>query len=198
MVHYKQTKKLSNRSPEKPKKFNWVGRKPKNKTNILGVSQCQFNKLEKKKRNTCSSPINIWSLSLSIGPCLPPLRGFINTNMGDSGGVWSSFSAVAVATRSRLPGRRLSPALGSFNRMESRMANRRYCGIKSFFFSSSLSIVIPDRVQLLNESIIDDRALIRVVDDGESMSPSIFLSLLFLSPLSLKSAFIIEISKANW
>ena len=132
---------------------------------------------------TCSSLINIWSLSLSKRPWRPPLRGLMNTTIGDSGGPSSVSWAKGEPEIELAPGNRLSPAPGSCSRMESRIANRRYCGIRSCFLNFSLSIRIPVNPHPLNDSIIEDRAGIRVVesppprDVGESITFSLFLSL---------------------
>lgn len=124
---------------------------------------------------TCSSLINICSLSLSKRPWRPPLCGLMNTTIGDSGDPPSSSGTKAEPEIELAPGNRLSPALGSCNRMESLIAKRRYCGIRSFFPNSSLSIRNPVNPHPLNDSIMEDRAAIRVVesppplDVGESI-----------------------------
>lgn len=132
----------------------------------------------KKVHKTCSSLINIWSLSLSKRPWRPPLRGLINTTIGESGGcsVVSGTEVEAEIESSLVPGNRLSPAVGSWRRMESLIAKRRYCGIWSFFRKSSLSIRNPVNPHPLKDSIMEDRDAIRVVesspplDVGESIS----------------------------
>lgn len=51
-----------------------------------------------------------------------------------------------------------APAMGSFKRIESRKAKRRYWGIITFVLSSCLSIRIPERPQPLRESMKEERA----------------------------------------
>ncbi|WVZ20799.1 hypothetical protein V8G54_008121 [Vigna mungo] len=79
---------------------------------------------------TCSALMRYWSLSLSKGPQRPPLRGLMKTTIGTNG-------ATALESSS-LRTRRLSPAASSLYLMESRIADRRYCGIVNFCLSSSL------------------------------------------------------------
>lgn len=98
---------------------------------------------------TCSSLINSWSRCLSFWPWRPPLRGLMKTTKGVSGDGETIFCGGVVAE---------APAMGSFKRIESRKAKRRYWGIITFVLSSCLSIRIPERPQPLSESMKEERA----------------------------------------
>jgi len=98
-----------------------------------------------------------WSLSLSKGPQRPPLRGLMKTTIGTNGAASSESSSP--------PTRRLSPAAASLYLMESRIANRRYCGIVNFFLSSSL----PKRALLEMPQPRRDSTIADDDDDSESI-----------------------------
>lgn len=127
-----------------------------------------FNYYAKKDRDneimTCSSLMRCWSLSLRKGPWRPPLRGLMKTIIGVDGAtaLWSSLLRM----------QRFSPAVGSLNMIESRIAKRRYFGIVSFFLSSSLSTRVPPEMpHPRNDSTIDDDDFIGTIvdDDGGSI-----------------------------
>ena len=130
---------------------------------------------------TCSSLMRCWSFSLRTGPLRPPLRGLMKTTMGVRG------ATAPFSSPSAPPTTRLSPAAGSWSRMLSRIAWRRYLGIVRFCLSSSLSMRIPARPHTRNESTIVDvlcgvLPASPVVDDGEFImlklsSPSASFSL---------------------
>ena len=128
----------------------------KKKHFLFGLNQKKRRSQLQRQNQTCSSLINCWSLSLSTGPCRPPLLGLINTTIGARGAI----SATPPPGRSKWSG----IAVASFLLIQSRMAKRRYSGINSLWRSSSLST--PTHVRLASpqpliaavESTVDDRA----------------------------------------
>lgn len=97
---------------------------------------------------TCSSLMRSWSLSLRTGPWRPPLRGLMKTIIGVRGATELSYSPSRM--------QRLSPTVASCKLTESRIANRKYCGIVRFRLSSSLSTRWPEMPHPLIDSTIED------------------------------------------